>query len=337
MEKQLMNRKVIYSALIGSTLCVCIFYGVAIHKFRVFPYSLLKIAYVHIIQSDQEELLGPWSIGVYEGADPFSINDPGHISNPVLTWQDVTDVQAKFVADPFIIHDNNRFMMFFEVMNRTKKRGVIGYADSSDGRKWNYRRIVIDEPFHLSYPCVFKWEGSYYLVPESCADLSVRLYKATKFPDEWEFVGKLLSGYRYVDPTIFRHNDKWWLFVTTDFSPYRGTLNVYYSNKLQEGWTPHPMNPVVRGNSHIASPGGRLFSHKGRIYRPAMDCSPRYGTQIFLLEITGLSETVYSERMFLAEPVIGPTGIGWNSDGMHQLDVLKVGNRWVAAVDGKCR
>jgi hypothetical protein len=90
--------------------------------------------------------------------------------------------------------------MFFEVLKRANSQGGIGYAESEDGKKWEYKKIIIDEPFHLSYPYMFKWEGSYCRIPESQEDLSIRLYRATSFPGEWQFVKSIINGEYCVDP-----------------------------------------------------------------------------------------------------------------------------------------
>src|SRR6185312_630686 len=187
---------------------------------------------------------GPWSIGIYEGDTPFEISEPRETSNPILSARDVKDKDIRFVADPFMIRTNGQFHLFFEAMERKSNRGAIGLAESDDGKNWKYKGVVMEENFHLSYPYVFAENGDYYMIPESAEDLSVRLYKASQFPDKWEHVGNLLSGYRYLDASVFRQQGKWWMFVATGSS---NVLNLYFSDELERGWRPHPMNPVVKG------------------------------------------------------------------------------------------
>src|SRR5258706_829709 len=92
----------------------------------------------------------PWSIGIYRGPTPFALTNDG--TNPVLTRDDVTDVTAAFVADPFLFHDGTLWHLFFEVLNHDSQLGEIGLATSPDSHTWTYRHIVLREPFHLSYP-----------------------------------------------------------------------------------------------------------------------------------------------------------------------------------------
>jgi len=316
------------------TLVVGVICGRLIHGDQVFPYGIINRANDTRIPKEKDEAYGPWSIGIYEGSTPFNLADPDDISNPVLTGKDVMDGDASFVADPFMLFKNGKYSMFFEVFNREANQGDIGYAESTDGKQWEYRKVIIDETFHLSYPYVFEWEDDTYLIPESSMDLSVRLYKAVSFPEKWEYVGNLLSGSRYVDPSIFRHNDQWWLFVST---PECDVLNLYSSSELLGEWKPHPMNPIVECDKNIARPGGRVLTHNDRLYRVTQDDSPRYGTQVFAFEITELTEQSYAEILVSGPPLVTMTGKGWNAAGMHHVDLHQMGDKWMAVVDGRNR
>ena len=333
-----MMRKPIKYILLIITWIVCSIYGVIIHKYKIFPYGSIKTVYIQL-KHDSNDIVpqnayGPWSIGIYEGPTPFDLSPPENISNPVLTWMNITDRDAKFVADPFMVFEDEKYFMFFEMLNLNTKQGDIAYAESADGKNWNYRKVVIDEKFHLSYPYVFKWENNYYMIPESHRDFSVRLYKAKKFPEEWEYVGNLLSGYRNVDPSIFRYKDKWWMFVSTGDNEI---LNLFFSDNLFKGWQPHPKNPIVKLDKHFSRSGGRVIHYNGNLFRLAQDDDPSYGIQVFAFEITELSETSYAEKLASKKPIVTKTNIGWNAAGMHNVDPQKIGNKWIAVVDGRNR
>jgi len=316
------------------TLVMGIIYGISIHKYHVFPYKYIKTAHDYLSHEEVNVSYGPWSIGIYTGSTPFDLADSEAILNPVLTAKDVDDIDASFVADPFMVVEDGSFYMFFEVMNRETEQGDIGYAESEDGMKWKYSGIIMDENFHLSYPYVFKWKDNYYLMPESNEDYSIRLYIASSFPREWKYIGSLMSGHHYIDPSIIRNNNKWWLFASV---PGNDALNLYYSDELLGGWVTHPMNPIVKSNKHISRPGGRVFVYDDHIYRLTQDDDPYYGIQVFSFEITELSENSYEEKMISEKPVVSRTGKGWNAVGMHHVDPHKVGDRWIAVVDGQSK
>jgi hypothetical protein len=273
-----------------------------------------------------------WSIGIYLGESPFNFYSPINVNNPVLTAKDVTDVSADFVADPFMVRENVTWYMFFEVLNSFTNKGEIGLASSTDGFSWDYKQIVIDEPFHLSYPYVFQSNDEYYMVPESHEANSIRLYKAVDFPTEWVFVKNLLHGRDYVDSSIFLFNGKLWLFTTSTKS---NILHLYYTDDLMEDWIEHPQSPVIENDARIARPGGRVVVFNDRIIRYTQDDEFMYGTQVRAFEITQLTTTKYEEKEVGENPIIKASGSGWNKTGMHNIDPHKFdGDKWIACLDG---
>jgi len=271
-----------------------------------------------------------WSIGIYVGSSPFSLRAPGGDINPVLTSRDVTDREAEFVADPFMIRENSSWYMFFEVMGSKTGQGDIGLALSHDGFHWRYKQIVLDEPFHLSYPYVFKWKDHYYMVPESGDVCEVRLYEAVEFPIKWRYVKTLLYGC-YRDPSIFHYQAIWWMYIYEK----RGILHLFYAQNLTGPWVEHPKSPIVRSNYDIARPGGRVLVLGDRIIRFAQVDRPTYGRQVRAFEILKLSPAEYEEKAVPENPILKPSGSGWNADGMHNVDAHYLGNgTWIACVDG---
>jgi|YelNatPaOPRAMG01_1025707.scaffolds.fasta_scaffold40760_1 hypothetical protein len=274
-----------------------------------------------------------WSIGIYSGDSPLRLHAPEGFQNPVLNYRDVSDVDGKLVADPFMVRTEGRWHMFFEV--ETAGRGQIGWATSDDAVRWAYGRIVLSEPFHLSYPYVFEWQGDYFMVPESFQADSVRLYKATRFPEEWSFQRTLLEGSPLLDPSLLRYNGKWWMFVETNPQHKYDTLRLFYANELTGPWQEHPRSPVVEGNNRKARPAGRVQVIDGRPVRFAQDCYPRYGTRVRAFAISELSTRAYRESECPESPILGPSGTGWNELGMHHVDPHKVADgKWIACVDG---
>lgn len=306
--------------------------GILVHKHQPSGYRSLRGLLKRREMQTTETPKGVWAIGIYEGTSPWDLAESKRVVNPVLTRDDVTNVDAELVADPFLFVKEGVYYLFFEVLCKEDQKGVIAYAVSADGWEWEYRGVVLKEEFHLSYPHVFDWNGQIYMVPESHTDFSVRLYRAVEFPTRWEFVNKLLTGHDYVDATPFYHKDMWWMFAST---ARNDMLNLYYSKNLKDGWAAHPMNPVVKLDKHIARPGGRIIEYQGKLYRFGQDDDPDYGIQVFAFEIVELSTEVYRERMMLEKPVVTASGAGWNAAGMHHVDLHRRDGMWMAAVDGK--
>ena len=275
-----------------------------------------------------------WEIGILNGLSPLEWKMDGESRNPVVTARDLTDIEAEFVADPFLIWWKGVWCLFFEAFRRDSRLGEIGLAVSSDLLSWEYQKIALRESFHLSYPYVFEWEGSCYMIPESLGANEVRLYKSRDFPFEWQLHCSLIPGHQ-ADPSIFRHADRWWMFACD--TPYaHRSLRLYGAPHLEGPWEEHPESPIVEHDASVARPAGRVIDFDGRLLRFAQDCSKQYGGQVWAFEITRLSRRRYGERLASAKPVIGGGREGqWRTSRMHHLDahVLSTGD-WFACVDG---
>jgi hypothetical protein len=274
-----------------------------------------------------------WTIGIYSGPSPFELTSSLWTMNPVLTAEDVTDVPAKFVADPFLFEGDSVWYLFFEVYNYATEQGDLAVATGDGGRKWSYEGLVLDEPFHLSYPYVFEWEGAQYMIPETFETNSIRLYRASEFPTGWEFVRTLVEGREYVDSSILFFQDRWWLFASVTSND---TLFLFHADHLEGPWEEHPRSPIVAGDLHSARPSGRVLVYEGRPFRLTMDVAPPEGThEVWAFEITTLTPREYEERRVGEKPILGAGGSRWTEQAMHQLDAHRIGERrWIASVDG---
>ncbi len=255
------------------------------------------------------------------------------VANPVLTRRDISDVSASFIADPFMVRAGDGWYMFFEVMNQRSGKGEIGLAKSLDGLSWAYQKIVLAEPFHLSYPYVLKWRDVYYLIPETLGAKAIRLYQSKSFPFDWIHVADLIEG-TFADSSIFRFEERWWIFTCTTPTTH-DTLRLYFADELRGAWREHPSSPIVVADARIARPAGRIVVYDNRVIRYTQDCYPRYGTSVRAFEVQELSPTTYTERESEHSPVLTATGHGWNGRGMHHLDAhLTPEGLWRACADG---
>jgi hypothetical protein len=276
-----------------------------------------------------------WAIGIYEGSSPIELRPATDVVNPVFTAADVTDLRARFVADPFMIRGKDGDLyLFFEVLNDRRNKGEIGYATSLDGRRWRYGSIIMRERHHLSYPYVFSWDDDFYMIPECHESGRIRIFRAVQFPKRWEVFCVIARGDKrkpFIDPSVIHHDDRWYLF---SYGKNR-SLFLFVAESLDGPWREHPMSPVVTGSPHFARPGGRVTAYSGIIYRYAQDETPHYGSKVWAFRITELTPATYREEPVSADPVLQPGSDTWNRDGMHTIDPLEIApGQWLAAVDG---
>lgn len=279
-------------------------------------------------------LMKTWAIGIYVGDSPWRFFPAPGIKNPVLSQADVSDAPVSFVADPFMIRAGDLWHMFFEAKNVLTRKGEIGLAVSRNGFDWSYRQIVLAEPCHLSYPYVFEYEGSYYMIPETLQANQIRLYEAARFPFGWTHVADLIEG-EFADSSIFRFNGRWWIFACS--APFaHDVLRLFFADHLTGPWFEHPGSPIIQNNPHVARPAGRVVVFDDSVIRYAQDCYPKYGARVRAFEISELTPSSYRERESDQGPILSPGSSGWNGQGMHHIDPHRNSDgKWIACVDGR--
>ena len=230
-----------------------------------------------------------WGLGIAIDASRQAPRFEGSPQRYVLPPPD------RFWADPFPVQHQGRTFMFVEELFFAENKGRISVLPFDD-TSWSSAECVLEEPYHLSYPSVFAAGGELFMTPESSAVRRVDLYRAVSFPHRWEKVAELLHA-EAADPTILEVDGTWWMFVNL---PLPGANNddechLYWADRLEGPWQPHPLNPI-RSDVRGARPAGRLFWRDGRLYRPAQDCSVRYGYATVINEVELLSKTDYREH-----------------------------------------
>lgn len=200
--------------------------------------------------------------------------------------------KGEWVADPFLFEENGKHFLFCEQYYNSKNKAGLSCYEIVNGEAVN-GQLIIEEPYHMSYPCVFKYEDKYYMIPESSANDSIDLYEASSFPYSWTHKKTLLKGEKYVDTTVhiigskiyllsYRKAKTGWLLVL--FSLDIKNLKLYFvSSKYYE--------------SNIGRPAGSLFKDGDKLIRPAQLCKTKYGESILLYEVELDSDGKYDENL----------------------------------------
>jgi len=221
-------------------------------------------------------------------------------------------------ADPFLFARNGRLYLFYEEMGKIYTRGKIKMISTSDLKDWTEPQIVLDEPFHLSYPFVFEAEGEVRMIPECWRFGGIRLYRAAdETLTRWIFDRELIRGDRLVDSSVF-FQDGFYYLHTCSIEQGRSLLRLFTSRTLAGPWREHGSSPVAESRN-----GGSLYRHDGKLYRFAQRCDSYYGSGLDLYEITELSPDTCRE--ILAQPRF--------LSGGHHCNILRFQGKTVVAED----
>jgi len=201
-------------------------------------------------------------------------------------------------ADPFPVKEMDEYFIFLEVLDRKTGKGHLSVMELDRSGVAKAPVKILDHEYHLSYPYVFKWRDSYYMVPESRANRTVELYVCKEFPYEWEHQITLMSDVGAVDSTLEEIEGRWWMFTTIapDGVSAKSELHLFHSDTPLGPWTPHPRNPVKSDRSS-ARPAGRIIRHDGEMYRPSQDSTKleSYSQAVTMNKILRISLNDYEE------------------------------------------
>ena len=228
----------------------------------------------------------------------FRFNSEAENSDPLYRFKYLVPPKDRFWADPFPLKNGNRHFVFFEDYIYSKAKAHISAVELDKSGAVGEPFKVLERKYHLSYPFVFDWQGSHYMIPETGANRSIELYRCLSFPSEWNLETVLMDGVRAVDATLAEIDGTWWMFVniaSEEVSYNYDELYLFHSETPMGPWTPHRRNPV-KSDARSARPAGRLFLWKGELYRPAQDCSKHYGYGISFNRILRLTPQEYSEE-----------------------------------------
>lgn len=198
------------------------------------------------------------------------------------------------MADPFLFVLENKLFLFYEEQKDLNGKGVIKMRSTKDLINWSDPVLVLEEPFHLSYPNVFECNNEFYLLPETGHNGDIRLYKSNGDLSKWHFQKTLLSGENYVDSSIILRNGLYYLFT----SIYKGNKNyelkIFTSSEIDGDWMEHRQSPISY-DSQLARCGGPIIEYNNELYRMAQECGCCYGGGLNAYKVNQLSPDSYQE------------------------------------------
>lgn len=221
------------------------------------------------------------------------IKSGGLLSDEAGEFHMIPNLRQGFSADPFLFEYKGTLYLFAEIMNNKKGVGEIGYC-KWNGKRFSRWKIIISETHHLSYPLVFQEKGDIYIMPEAKSSHSLYLYRAKSFPDKWERLEPMVTGWNLCDTTLFDYRDKKLAF-TTVYDEQGSHLRLLAFNDS--------LNQVVSykeltDDKRVSRCGGHIICENGRFIRVAQDCSQMYGENLIFLDFSIDAAGNYKEEIF---------------------------------------
>lgn len=297
-------------------------------------YILLIGAILNFLQLINKKLYHPyntWNVSIFDVSSDDIINY--NYDTPLKCFSDKHIIRTKYnyscgYADPFLITKDDELYCFYENIIYDGS-GIIRGKKTKDLKNWEELDIVLQEPFHLSYPYTFKYNGDYYMIPETGNENAVYVYKALNFPYNWTRIDTLLQGYKFLDNSLIEKDDSWYLFTTIRTKDGKDHFACYESDCIFGEYLPCCEN--IKSDSLYIRNGGNVFEYNGKYYRPAQYSKDYYGQYLGMLRIDSLSLDTYKES-FIKD--IQNKENDWCSKGGHHFNMVEYNNHTIVAMDG---
>jgi len=255
-----------------------------------------------------------WDIGlIYQVEDKILDTKVLHIiKNPYRrkTW----------FADPFVLDVTDEYVyLLVEEYTYSLNRGRI--AKLTINRKTDSIadcKVILDLGTHLSFPAIFRYQGSVYVYPENSESGKSIIYKYT---DDGLKQLSVLAEEPLTDAVVVSLLNRPVVFSTRIPCPNGGELGIYESDSYFEGYH---LAQKIKFSDNVARNAGDVFESDGVLIRPAQVCQGKfgYGLGICFQKVENKDGLIDFKELYRIFP---PKGY----DGMHTYNKYK----GIAAVD----
>ena len=204
----------------------------------------------------------------------------------------------RFFADPFILsYDSHTIQVLVEEYPYDIKRGLISRL-IIDRKSYTLldKKVLLDMPFHQSFPYIYRSGSRIYVIPESSA--SGHLYRYTYNEQNCTLSQQeVLLLERVLDPTFVCHQENEYLFCTKRGEGANSDLYLYSRdmNQPNASFRPCCRQPICH-DADAARPAGYILSIGDTLYRVTQVCSRQYGEWVKVYRITDLSPDTFSQE-----------------------------------------
>lgn len=195
-------------------------------------------------------------------------------------------------ADPFIIREGDSIYVFCECCRNGDNKGNIAVSEYKNDAI-SGMRIIVEQDYHMSYPCVFKYGFAYYMIPETADNRTIELYRARRFPYEWDLIKILKKNIRCVDSTVFIKDDE--IYVIVYILGKKKNKICLFQLDLE--------NETLKLSDEFEDdgtgrPAGNIVFIGNRLFRPTQVSIRKYGESIDFKEISLVRNNAYREKAF---------------------------------------
>ena len=249
-----------------------------------------------------------WEIGFVQGGMASVMgNEPLHIHWLKHPYRD------RWFADPFIldVSKSEIFVLVEEYRYKTAKGRIALLIVDKSTYQLKSLDIVLELETHLSFPAIWRENGSVFVYPESCQSGELSLYEY-KGRYRGLVLNKVLCHESMADAVMTNLFGGRKLFSTQE----NDKLRIYDLDPVTGCFELSCEKPFGKATARNA---GDFFEYAGKVYRPAQVCVERYGEAVEIQEVVWDGE---GDLGFVPYKTLYPSHPSLNI-GLHTLNSFK--------------
>ena len=131
-------------------------------------------------------------------------NRDGHtlLDSDLLSFDRIPYDNNFWYADPILTTYQGKTYLLMESFDMRTQLGSIACAEFGEDGKLLQPRIIIQEKYHMSFPMVFFWNEELYMIPETCGNRSLNLYRCEGDIEKWTLVKSFPVEEELVDTVV---------------------------------------------------------------------------------------------------------------------------------------
>lgn len=205
-------------------------------------------------------------------------------------------------ADPFICNDVSGEYVFVEAMDYYKGIGRISAAPIKDNSVGKFK-VVLAENFHMSFPNIFNYNGTWYMIPETSESKQLRLYKCIDFPYKWILEKILVDGRILVDSIIWFVGEDEVIINSYDIE----NQDKPFDYAIRYSFTDATVKEVILLDVQThGRAGGNIFKKDNKLFRMIQNCELCYGDYLeeyYITKCTSESLEEMKERIIRSSDI----------------------------------